>query len=290
MTEFKTYADDWLTLKIRSGSLEGRSIATYGSLIRRLVATFDRAPLASLDHVRIQTALSHWEKEGLSAKTCRGLFDLLRQILREAMMDGIVQTDPTLRVKPPKISWRRSAKRRKGLFKEDLEAVLQVAEDDPIGGPIVRFCLKMGVRRIEVSYLRWEDFDWLRSTVVINRSKTVAGEERVLGMPKDIADEFKLLWQTAPDKGGWVFRNSSGGRRSEDVIADQVERVFKRAGVKGSMHILRHSHISMLFAKNAPLPAISRRAGHASPRVTLEIYAHAMDRSDEGLVALLEDE
>lgn len=287
MPDFANYADDWLTRKIKSGTLEGRSIATYESLIRRLVGRFGPTSISGVTYSLVQKALSEWESEGLSAKTRRSLFDLLRQMLREAVIDGHLQTDPTLRVKPPIVSWRRSAKRRKGLFKEDLDAVLKAAEDDP-AGPIIRFCLRMGVRRIELSYLRWEDFDWLRKTVVINRSKTVAGEERVLGMPQDVADEFHALWQASPDKGGWVFRNSTGGRRTEDVIANQIGKVFKKAGVRGSLHILRHSHASILFAGNAPVPAISRRLGHASPRVTLEIYAHAIDKTDEGLVAILE--
>lgn len=287
--QFAQYATEWLDRKVMTGALARRSLATYESLLTRLVSALGSHDLSAIGSQQINQTLSAWAKEGLSDKTRRSLYDLLRQILRSAMTDGQLSTDPTLTVKPPAVSWRRSARRRKGLFREDVDALLEAAKDDP-AGPIIRFCLKMGVRRIEVSYLKWTDFDWLRSTVVINRSKTLAGEERVIGMPSDIAAEFKAMWQSSPDKGGWVFSNSTGGRRSEDVIAHQVTRVFRKAGIQGSMHSLRHSHISFLFAKNAPLTAISRRAGHASPRVTMEIYAHAIDRSDEGLVALLEDD
>ena len=48
-----------------------------------------------------------------------------------------------------------------------------------------------------------------------------------------------------------------------------------------SLHLLRHTHTSVLLAEGVPLPAVSARLGHSSIRTTQEIYAHMITGQDE---------
>jgi integrase len=48
-----------------------------------------------------------------------------------------------------------------------------------------------------------------------------------------------------------------------------------------SLHLLRHTHTSVLLAQGLPLPAVSARLGHSSVRTTQEIYAHMITGQDE---------
>jgi integrase len=57
---------------------------------------------------------------------------------------------------------------------------------------------------------------------------------------------------------------------------------------KVRFHDLRHTHASALIAGGLDVVAISRRLGHASPVVTLSVYAHLFTRSDEGAAAAIE--
>ena len=54
---------------------------------------------------------------------------------------------------------------------------------------------------------------------------------------------------------------------------------------KPRVHDLRHSHASWLIAEGHPLPAISRRLGHASITTTVDRYGHLMPDLDDAINA-----
>ncbi len=45
----------------------------------------------------------------------------------------------------------------------------------------------------------------------------------------------------------------------------------------GRKHDLRHTYASLLIAQGADIVAVSRQLGHASPDITLKVYAHLFD-------------
>jgi integrase len=69
-----------------------------------------------------------------------------------------------------------------------------------------------------------------------------------------------------------------------DSISASVSALFKRLKIpkpKGAaLHLLRHSHGSHLLAQNEALTTVSERLGHSSPRVTADIYSHAITGRD----------
>lgn len=54
------------------------------------------------------------------------------------------------------------------------------------------------------------------------------------------------------------------------------------------VHDLRHTHVSMLIAEGIPLPAISRRLGHASITTTMDRYGHLMPDMDDDINAAVD--
>ena len=51
--------------------------------------------------------------------------------------------------------------------------------------------------------------------------------------------------------------------------------------VGAALHLLRHSHTSVLLAEGVPLAAVSARLGHSSVRTTQDIYAHMITGQDQ---------
>ena len=81
----------------------------------------------------------------------------------------------------------------------------------------------------------------------------------------------------------FVFGTAEGQVRDPDRITQDWKRFASARGVpKVTLHALRHSHASALIASGADPVTVSRRLGHGSPVVTLSVYAHLFDRSDEG--------
>ncbi|RWC60573.1 MAG: hypothetical protein EOS56_14605 [Mesorhizobium sp.] len=90
------------------------------------------------------------------------------------------------------------------------------------------------------------------------------------------------------------------GRRANGAVSrlwrDAIDR-FRKPGDDGAptvdipkvrFHDLRHTHASALIAGGLDVVAISRRLGHASPVVTVSVYAHLFKKSDEGAAAAIE--
>jgi integrase len=55
-----------------------------------------------------------------------------------------------------------------------------------------------------------------------------------------------------------------------------------------SFHGLRHSHVSALIAGGVDVLTVSRRIGHASPVVTMKVYAHLFSETDKTAAKAIE--
>ncbi|WP_332844052.1 tyrosine-type recombinase/integrase [Solibacillus palustris] len=67
-----------------------------------------------------------------------------------------------------------------------------------------------------------------------------------------------------------------------------VVRVMKRL-VKSTnvpnirFHDIRHTHASILISEGVDIVKISKRLGHANPKITLEFYAHLLPNADNDI-------
>ena len=75
-----------------------------------------------------------------------------------------------------------------------------------------------------------------------------------------------------------------------NTIAWHWNKGIKESGVTPiRLHDLRHSHASWLFAHKFDTAYISRRLGHSSIAITLQIYTHLMDDVRQREVKRLND-
>ena len=90
---------------------------------------------------------------------------------------------------------------------------------------------------------------------------------------------------------GRVFASQTGGPLG---IKNAVVRAFKPLLTAYyplpniRLYDLRHTHASMLLAAGTPVHVVSRRLGHASPVMTLNVYAHVLNGQAEDAVVKLE--
>ena len=55
------------------------------------------------------------------------------------------------------------------------------------------------------------------------------------------------------------------------------------------MHALRHTHASILISNHVPVIIISKRLGHASTSITMDIYAHVLEEDAIAAAGLIDD-
>jgi integrase len=88
----------------------------------------------------------------------------------------------------------------------------------------------------------------------------------------------RALWGQAWVDTGHVFTSEDGEPVHADHVAQRFERLVRRAPDVPAIrfHDLRHTHASLLLAAGVPVLDMSRRIGHASAAVTLNVYAHVV--------------
>jgi integrase len=63
---------------------------------------------------------------------------------------------------------------------------------------------------------------------------------------------------------------------------------MERFGLKIRLHALRHTHASLLVSQGMDVVTLSRRLGHASPNITLGVYAHLFSNTDDRAAEITE--
>ena len=88
-----------------------------------------------------------------------------------------------------------------------------------------------------------------------------------------------------------IFANPDGSPLMPNSISSTVSRLCRRLGLpKGtSLHVLRHSHASLLLAGGVDLATVSARLGHSSVRTTADIYSHAIRGKDHAAARCWDD-
>jgi integrase len=84
-----------------------------------------------------------------------------------------------------------------------------------------------------------------------------------------------------------VFGDLEGGHRNPEHVSRQftrdVDRCRAELGAEAvpmiRLHDLRHTHATLLLLDREPVHVVSQRLGHASPVVTMTVYAHVLPGS-----------
>lgn len=163
--------------------------------------------------------------------------------------------------------------------------------------PLLWLAAMTGMRRNEVLGLQWDDIDFKKKTIALNRGlvaigydlhqtrgKTRNARRRIDLDPTTLAvlAGWKAL-QTAEfaavgiDGDGWVFTDGDGDPIHPHALSQTFERIVRRAGVPVvRLHDLRHTHGTLLIKEGVPVKVVSERLGHANIAFTIQTYQHVL--------------
>lgn len=250
------------------------------------------------------TILKGGGKDGrpLSAATVRQAQRILHLAFAHAVKTEVLARNVASGIKPPKVE-KKEIECLKG---EQMGLILTALSDHPLY-PIVVLALGTGMRRGELLALRWCDIDFESGSVKVERSieqtkaglrfklpKTAYGR-RTISLPASAIEALKAhrkqqleqrlaLGQGRPPQDALVFCNIDGAPLSPVRVSGSWRDVVKARKLPTvSFHALRHSHASTLIASGVDVVTVSRRLGHASPVVTLSVYAHLVRNNDQAV-------
>jgi integrase len=141
---------------------------------------------------------------------------------------------------------------------------------------------RAGLRREEIHTLTWEDVDLVRGRIHIVAKDVGQGER---WEPKDYEQRWvpimasDLREHLAPlarkPRSRWVVVENNGERPSLAVMTAYMRKLARKAKLRGSLHILRHTFASHLAQRGVDLKRIKDWLGH-SDMATTEIYAELL--------------
>jgi integrase len=157
---------------------------------------------------------------------------------------------------------------------------------------IVRLAATTGARRGEILGLKWLDVD--RDPPVLRFRRTVAEGENGLVVKRGLktstskvldidADTLAALDHLPTPHSGYLFSDDKGATPWHPSRLTKSYRRWQRKLEidSGRFHDLRHLHASVLLSQGHPVNAVAARLGHASPTVTLSVYAHVLPGQDQ---------
>jgi integrase len=202
-----------------------------------------------------------------------------------------------------------AGRQQRALHPDELERLLQAAAADRLGA-LWLLLARTGLRLGEARALRWSDLDPEAGVLVVQRSlpagasspkapKTAAGLRPVLLSSRlvDVLREHRRLQAEERRRGGaryadrqLVFCTRYGTPLRAENLLRRFRQLLLRAGLPSHyrIHDLRHTAISHQLAAGLSVPEVAASAGHASPAVTTQLYAHAVRRSARSAAEQLE--
>jgi integrase len=293
-----------------SGDISPKTAERYRELLANQIEPFIGAhrlqKLKPIDieawHTTLKKGGRKDGKGGISNRTIGHAHRVLSKALREAARHDLVVKNVAAEEGAPKV--------------EDEEMIIltpdQLAElPAALAGYKIRpraiVAVYTGMRRGELLALRWRNVDLDGKTIRIREAleetkahgirfkttKTKSGRRDVslpdivietlrehrkaelelrvaLGLGK--LDPKALVFPETPDGGGPISPRAFTGEWRD------VANAIGLAGVP--LHSLRHTHASQLIDAGIDVVTISKRLGHASPAITLKVYAHLFQKDD----------
>lgn len=290
---FGLYAEEWIAVK---RSTVGESTATHTeALLRgRVLQEFGSRQLKQITTADVRKWLAALTEKGLAASTVFTYRRIVAQILDQAVDDGLIVTNPAKKAKSPPVRPRRQ------LFMS-ADELRRLADECRDHAPLVWFLGWSGLRFGEATALRVGRVDASRRRVRVEEAATEVGGRLVFGAPKTreartviiprfVIDTIKsLLTEKAPDdlvftapRGGPVRLNNFRRR----VFAPAAERIGKPDLVP---HDLRDTAASLAISSGASIKAVQRMLGHASAKMTLDVYGSLFEEDLEALADRIEE-
>ncbi len=236
---------------------------------------------------------------GLSPKMVRHVHTLLHKAFSDAVRWGSLARNPAERAEPP----RPRTPEMKVWDVAQLRRFLAEVDNDRLG-PVWLLMTTTGMRRGEVSGLRWADVDLDGGRLSIVQTHVIVNRKVLVSEPKTLKGRRSIALDTVTVSGlrqlrrrqmeehlahgvpwaetGLVLSCEDGTPINPRSISSAFTRHARAAGLPPiRFHDLRHSYATAALAAGVPAKIVSERLGHASIAITLDTYSHVLPNMQE---------
>ncbi|MFC5587598.1 tyrosine-type recombinase/integrase [Sporosarcina soli] len=165
-----------------------------------------------------------------------------------------------------------------------------------------------GMRRGEALGLKWNNIDFDKKTITIERTRDEYGarkpktkkSNRIIFVSDILLNQLKayriwckkimLTFGKRWVESDFIFITDRGATPvSVKSVCEPVERVIKKSGIKRiTPHGLRHTHATIMISKGVPLQTVADRLGN-TPEMILRVYGHTLKELEIESVKVFND-
>jgi integrase len=289
------YLQQWLESSVK-GSVKPVTFEAYGRTVRlHIDPALGSVRLAKLSPSHLQALYREKLDAGLKPSSVRLIHAVIRRALRQAHRWRLVVENVAAATDPPK----PRPEEMRPLDAEQAKALLSAAHGHRLEALFV-LAVTAGLRIGELLALRWEDVDFERGTLRVQRTLSGAksgprftapksGRGRSIKITDHAADALKrhraaqnaerLKMGSGWHDEGLVFCTVRGAPlRRGTVHQGSFKPLLKSAGLPKDtrLHDLRHTCATLLLGKGVHPKLVQELLGHSSIAMTLDRYSHVM--------------
>ena len=237
---------------------------------------------------------SVYENKPLSTTTVLQHHRILSKALKQAVQWQLIKYNPCTAIPAP----RKADTEIKTMTSNELKYIIDNAKEKM--KDIITLAAYTGMRRSEITGLKWEDIDFINKSIYIKRSlvrtknghifkktknksskRRIAITDSLINMLKRIKKEQtenKLFLGPEYKDQNLVFCFSYGRHIRPVYITHRFKELVRKLNLgQYSFHDLRHTHATLLLKEGHHPKKVQERLGHASISTTLDIYSHVTE-------------
>lgn len=235
---------------------------------------------------------------GLSGRTVQAHHRLLSLALKDAVRKyDILDKNPCKAIKAPAAKSRNNA-----LNKDEVNKILNNCEGILLY-TLFYFATYTGLRRSEITGLQWQDMNWNKQILNVQRAgRVVEGEfkyqpaktdksNRQVMLDKEtikVVKNYKKERAALLDGDDPVFITPEGYAVRPDYITKKFKQICKELNMGDyRFHDLRHTHATWMLEAGVNPKVVQERLGHSRIETTLNIYSHVSINEQEKAVQKL---
>jgi integrase len=292
----RTFGDVWKEWQaVGLPRLRPRTQTTYARSTKNyLLPTFEHKKIQRIDERMIAQWIVEMEARGLKAWTIRAAMSPMRKVFQYAVRLRLIPESPISRLEKDERPRGDQATKRVA-SREQLGDLFYFAS--PRFELAIRMAAFTGLRAGELLGLVWEDLDLSEGFLSVTRQlddgarvepKTPGAKRKVFLMPALVkALKAHRLASAYSQDHEPVFAMDDGRHMTYPSLEQGMKTAATKAGLRDkdkgnvTLNSLRHGYGSMLIAQGENVVYVSRQMGHASPTITLAIYAHEFANAEQ---------
>jgi integrase len=300
------YMESWLTgkdLSIRQNT--ARNYRRYAE--QDILPVIGKMRLQNILPAHIRQLYLRMQAEGKGSRTIQLVHATLHCALKQAVRERLIGYNPMDAVERPKVETKEFH-----IFTESqARTFLEAARGHPYEA-LFYLALTTGLRKGELLGLMWEDVDWEKATLRIERqlqqaysssavlvpTKTRSGRRQIklgkiglamLETHRQRQEAQKTLAGDSWKENGMIFTTSIGTYASQSKVSKEFKQILNKNDLPDiRFHDLRHTSLSLLLDIGTPVNTVQHRAGHSKASVTTDIYGHVMAHSQDAAAENIE--